>query len=161
MILTTHILVSTAVARHVARGNPILAFFWGWLSHYLMDAIPHVDYNINSMGQEGGIRRTTLKQKFSDYGRVGGEALVGSLISFWVIYPQNWYQLIYWMCIVAGGVLPDFLHYLSDIVGLKTPKFLSNFHENIHTKIKLRYSHPFWGGVSQFLICAIAIYFAR
>ena len=160
MILTTHILVSTSVNRYVAGGNLIVAFFWGWLSHYLLDSIPHVDYGINCLSEKGFVQ-VSRKKKLSDYLRVGSEALVGSFISYWLIQPQSWYQFAYWAAVVAGGVFPDFLHYVNDVVGLKVPKFLSDFHENIHTKLKLRYTHPYWGGVSQFIICAIAIYFIK
>ncbi len=160
MILTTHILASTAVSRYIAGGNPIVAFFWGWLSHYILDSLPHTDYGINCLSEKGLVQ-VSRRKKISDYARVGTEAVIGSLISLWLIQPHNLYQFLYWAAVVTGGVMPDFLHYLNNVVGLKVPQFLTKFHEGIHTKIKLRYTHPYWGGISQFIICSIAIYFAK
>ena len=160
MILTTHVLTSTVLNRYIARSNPFLAFFWGWLSHYLADSLPHVDYNLNSLSDKGAVK-VARRKKISDYARVGLDALIGSLISYWLIWPENWYQVFYWMAVVAGGVIPDFLHYVNDILEIKIPVFLTKFHEGVHTKIKLRHTHPYWGGLAQLAICFVAIYFSR
>ena len=41
MFITPHVAVGTAIG--IATGNPILGFFGGFASHYILDAVPHTD----------------------------------------------------------------------------------------------------------------------
>lgn len=50
MILTPHILVGAAIASKTA--NPVLGIFFAFLSHYIIDAIPHTDYSIESLSEQ-------------------------------------------------------------------------------------------------------------
>ncbi len=50
MILTPHILVGAAIAAKTA--NPYLGILFAFLSHYLLDAIPHADYPIEDLSEE-------------------------------------------------------------------------------------------------------------
>jgi hypothetical protein len=43
MILTTHAVVGAALASFVPE-HPAVAFVVGFGSHFILDAIPHVDY---------------------------------------------------------------------------------------------------------------------
>jgi hypothetical protein len=47
MILTTHAVVGAALASFVPS-HPATAFVLGFASHFVLDAIPHVDYPIKS-----------------------------------------------------------------------------------------------------------------
>jgi hypothetical protein len=47
MILTTHAVVGAALASFVPS-HPAVAFVLGFGSHFILDAIPHVDYPIGS-----------------------------------------------------------------------------------------------------------------
>lgn len=47
MILTTHAIVGAAAGRLVS--NPLLAFALGFVSHFLIDAIPHWGYPLASL----------------------------------------------------------------------------------------------------------------
>jgi hypothetical protein len=47
MILTTHAVVGAALASFVPS-HPAAAFVLGFASHFILDAIPHVDYPIKS-----------------------------------------------------------------------------------------------------------------
>jgi len=45
MILTTHAIVGAALASFLSS-HPAAAFVAGFASHFVLDAIPHVDYPI-------------------------------------------------------------------------------------------------------------------
>jgi hypothetical protein len=47
MILTTHAVVGAALATFLPS-HPVIAFAVGFASHFVLDAIPHVDYPIKS-----------------------------------------------------------------------------------------------------------------
>src|SRR4051812_36852886 len=47
MTLATHIIAGAAAAKAFST-NPVQAFFIGWISHYIMDAILHWDYLLAS-----------------------------------------------------------------------------------------------------------------
>jgi hypothetical protein len=41
MTLTTHATLGAVIGR--ATGNPVLAFIFGFISHFLIDMVPHGD----------------------------------------------------------------------------------------------------------------------
>jgi len=50
MILTTHAIVGAAAGRLVF--NPLLSFIMGFISHFLIDAVPHWSYPLASLSRD-------------------------------------------------------------------------------------------------------------
>lgn len=164
MILATHILIGTATARTFTASNPIAGFLISWAFHYVGDAIPHWEYTLNSLEEKDGLglvkRKISKKGIFLDYFRVAIDAILGSLIAYWVISPASTKDLIYFGAIIFGSVFPDFIQYLYFVVKLKFLKPLNDFQYALHTNNKKLKKRPFIGIPFQIAIFLLAIYFA-
>jgi len=168
MILITHIIIATAVAKPLAGGVPFWGLLIGWASHYLADFIPHWEYQLISLTEKSGnsleteVKSASFKEKAADYLLVTSDALLGALISFIIIAPINSHQLIYWFLVVLGGILPDFLQFLYYIKKWNFLKPLQTLHNFFHSKIRLKGSLPLnlIGVPLQIIIFAAAAYLA-
>jgi hypothetical protein len=174
MTLSTHAVVGAGLAV-VAKANPIVAFVLGFVSHFLMDAIPHWDYLPRSKkrlakhylltGEEQAqdAFSENPKEKFIDFLCIGLDFFIGLALVFWfflhgqITFPGIFFSPIFWG--VVGGVLPDFLQ----LVYIKFPKgpmpYLQRFHADfMHAKIRLN-RHMIIGPAIQIVIIAFVIYF--
>ena len=61
MVLTSHVVVGAAVSSLVP-GHPVAGFAVGFLSHYLLDMIPHRDY-LESDEDEGLDSKASFEKK--------------------------------------------------------------------------------------------------
>ncbi|PIR66934.1 MAG: hypothetical protein COU51_01355 [Parcubacteria group bacterium CG10_big_fil_rev_8_21_14_0_10_36_14] len=52
MLFTTHAITGATIG--FLTGNPILGFFGGWLSHHILDALPHFDQGSFYMEKDNG-----------------------------------------------------------------------------------------------------------
>jgi hypothetical protein len=95
MILTTHAVVGAALASFLPS-HPTLAFAVGFASHFVLDAIPHLDYPIKSrsvnprIGAPMALDRALLQDAVtigSDglFGMVAALFLFSSSANFWAI----------------------------------------------------------------------------
>ncbi len=145
MVLGTHAVVG-GILGAVSRANPVLSFCIGFISHFLLDAIPHWDYKLYS----------STKQKAEDPldgDMVLGKGFVRDLISigldisigivvlaflFWNGYlgSEGLRNSIIWGAI--GGVVPDFLQFAYMKIRRQPLISLQRFHIFIHTDVRLR-----------------------
>lgn len=160
MILATHIVVAEAVAKKLSGGNPVLGFLIGWVSHYLADTIPHVEYKLFSFGEEGIRTDLTRKEKTRDYLVVSLDALIGILVSVWLLRPTGSKELVYVLAVALGSVLPDFMQFLYKVLGFRFLKPMQDLQEFVHTKIKWR-NYPVLGAISQLAVILIVWYAVR
>lgn len=142
MILTPHILAGALVGAQTT--NPIAAFVFGLVSHYLIDKIPHWDYDIKKiqekvprlkagMAAEG--LATGSRQVITQWLKIGFDLALPFLITG--LLAPNEQSLTLSLIGAAGGILPDFLLYLSWQFPIKILAVHAKFHDKNHSKIKL------------------------
>lgn len=144
MILTPHILAGALIG---ARTNSLsTAFIFGLVSHYLLDQVPHWDYNVKKV--EDGSKNF---QAVVHWLKIGLDFLLPFLI-FGLSAPD---ERTFFLSLsgATGAALPDFLMFLSwRVPSSKILNSFETFHHNNHTKIKLGLSE---GLVSYAFILAL------
>lgn len=162
MTLATHIVIAGAIAKPLMGLNPIFAFLAALASHYLSDAIPHWDYDLESLEE----RDNTEKQRWNfsrnstvgDFAHAALDGLLGSAFLF-VVFPPTSLDIFYWLVVVVmGAVLPDFLQGLYFFRRPPWMRPIHNFHSFMHTKIKLG-PYPLIGIPFQVAIFLLFFYF--
>ena len=141
MLIAAHS-ISAGVAGEVI-GNPILAFFLGFILHFVLDAIPHFD--------------TTDAGKFTKRQIVllSKDAITG-LIILYFLFTNSSNQLAF-LAAVLGGLLPDILDnvpWWSD--KFRASRFGTIFHA-FHQKIQSIKLKPILGISIQYVIILISI----
>ncbi|MFH1405229.1 MAG: hypothetical protein ABIH21_04005 [Patescibacteria group bacterium] len=118
MTLTTHATIGAVIGR--ATGNPLLAFFIGFISHFIFDIIPHGD---SKLAKDYYVLKKKKKKAFAFV------TIDGVIALFLVLILANIKDIVdirLYTWGVVGAVLPDLLVGLNDIT--KT-KFLKKFHK--------------------------------
>lgn len=162
MILTTHITAAATVAAATDVTDPFIAFFIGIGSHYILDAIPHWEYALASVGNrrgKAGKRTLTLKKRLlaKDLFRIALDGILG--VSLLILAPSFGLTDIFsplFLSIVIGSTLPDALQPLGLL--LKRPPFstIHDIGQTIHSK-KFLPALP-WGISTQAAIIAISLF---
>ena len=155
MILLVHMLLGAAIGSSI--NNIYLAIILSFLSHYLLDLIPHFDYPLKySAGKKILIIPNIL--------RIGLDFFSGILLIF--LFSKN-HPLIYICAIVA--IIPDGLTVLNDII----PSKILELHRKLHIdKIQILTNGPdvisgkikisnFWRISVQILVVLISIYILK
>jgi len=153
MILSVHFLAGAAIAAKIQ--NPVLGLFFAFLSHFLLDLVPHQEYHIYN------IKARKWKESFFDFLKVSLDIFIGIFI--FLILTKN----IFWGA--AGGflaALPDGLIFLSLLFPkIKILDYLRKYHEKIHwfkdAKTGCEKVSFFWRIFSQVLIGAASIIFLQ
>ncbi|MCX6721199.1 MAG: hypothetical protein NT026_01185 [Candidatus Staskawiczbacteria bacterium] len=133
MILLVHMLLGAAMG-HVVK-NPILAIIMAYLSHYLLDFIPHIEYDVKK-----------LKKIILDL-------CLGILFIF--LFSKN--NPVIYIC-AFFAILPDGFTVLNNLF----PNKILEIHNKLHTK-KIHFLRDnkkisnFWRVFSQLLIIFISI----
>lgn len=145
MILIYHLLIGAAIAVKI-KIIP-LALLFAFLSHYLLDSIPHTDYSIKN------IKEKKWKKCFPDFLKATLDISLGVLIIS--IFSKN-QPIIFVGAFFA--ILSDGLNILNLIFPNRLLKIHDNFHYKIHF-LKNKKISLFWRIFIQFLIILIAVYF--
>lgn len=162
MTLTTHALIGVSAASFLPK-YPLLAFSAAFLSHFIIDAIPHWDYPIKSLEQNLDNpleNKIAANKKFiTDLIRIGFDFLIGITLSFLIFQPKNLIigQTVFMGAI--GGILPDPLQFLYWKIKKEPLISLQRFHIWIHTKTNLN-DKPLIGIAFQIILILVAIYLA-
>lgn len=137
MILSTHSIVGAATA--VASSNPITGFIAALLSHYILDTIPHWQYNLKSRKlsekKDEIVDMVVGKNLFYDFLRIGIDIMFRLLISLLFIWNGSIDNLILILSGVAGGVLPDALQFLYLKIKKEPLISIHRFHGYFHNKL--------------------------
>ena len=137
-----------------------LAFVLAFLSHYLLDSLPHWDYSIEN------IQEKKWRNSFKDFLKVFLDISLGIFLIF--IFSKN-FSISFLGGLVA--ILPDGLILLNLIY----PSKLLTIHKNFHQKIHFPESpegeqapygagkkiSPFWEIAIEIIIFFLAIYLLR
>lgn len=144
MVLTPHLLIGAAIA---SRINLPLGLVLAFLSHYLLDFLPHWEYSIKNIQQK------LWKKSLPEFLKIFLDISIGAFLIF--IISKN--------LVLAGtggflAILPDGLILLILIFPNKLFTLHNTFMRKIHF-LKDKKISPFWGIFSQSLVIAVAIYF--
>ncbi len=149
MVLFTHAVVGGAIGA-VTRTHPVLAFTLGFVSHFVLDALPHWDYPLESSREhESGDHLKgdfVLNHKFLfDLIKIGTDLLLGIVIVYLffsadILNPSAFLtQGTFWGMI--GGILPDFLQFAYYKIKREPLTSLQKFHIRVHTNKRFDGQH--------------------
>ena len=156
MILTIHAVAGAAVANQFQ--NKLIAWVLAFLSHFLLDAIPHKDYDLSNA--KLGLR----DKKFWMFIL---KAMIDLLIGFIliIIFTKEMSNLKHNLIGGFIALIPDGLTLLYFIIkpNNKILKILSaileKFYYNFHKSLGWLENTPlFWGILSQVIILIISLY---
>jgi hypothetical protein len=149
MTLTTHAIAGAAIAQLFPE-HIVLAFCAGFVSHFILDSIPHWDYKIYSANEPKDWNKkleTTISSKgpvfYYDLFRIGSDFWIGillSLILFSGLQTSPWVTLAG----ALGAILPDPLQFVYWKLRKGPIVYLQKFHIFMAAKIKLD-DKPFIG----------------
>ncbi len=151
MLETTHILTALALAKNInpSFDGSVLAFGVGLVSHFVLDAIPHYDFQGKILKPEyyEKERKTLGKAEFSKIGKIViySDIVVSFLIflylsifgPLWPNFPNlnSLFVILYshpsWVFGILGGIFPDLLNVIRWKTGFCWPKWFFEFHKKI------------------------------
>ncbi len=160
MILATHGIVGGAIG-YLLPQNPILSFFLGCVSHFVIDAIPHWHYRVFSSKRN---HETPLEADMElnkwfivDLFDIGLDFLIGLAVSVFVFHQNLTFDLAL-ISILAGafgGVFPDPLQFMYWKMPNKPLRLLQRFHVWIHSETDIDSRHLL--GITTQIAFAIAV----
>jgi len=139
MILTTHILGAAAMTRPLAGSNPLVLFVVAIASHFILDAIPHRDYRLDSVIRNGeGKQARVLGVRYDhvwwDITKLLIDGLVGAGALFYIMQPPLTVSgVLPFVLTVIGAALPDFLQLVFWFFPKWPIALIHRFHKWVHT----------------------------
>lgn len=144
MILLVHMLFGAVIASYIK--NPILAVFLAFLSHYILDLLPHVEYSIKNINEKN------WKKSLPDFLRVFLDFSLGIIL---ILFFSAKTPIIF--IAVFFTILPDGISFLSSFIKNKTLKNYSELHrEKIHF-LKNKKISMIWRIFTQGVIVTVSI----
>lgn len=167
MIISSHIVAATALTSPLLNRPPsfigsVLIFIFSFISHCALDIIPHWDYKMLSISEDGGNREFIRKKSFilKDFFKNLLDGFVGLSAAFLIIgFPADFAGFLIFGLAVFGAIFLDILEFYyvvrkNFILGL-----FHKFHIFIHGK-RIFDGKPILGIISQiFVLMAIATLF--
>ncbi|OHA59524.1 MAG: hypothetical protein A2589_01530 [Candidatus Vogelbacteria bacterium RIFOXYD1_FULL_46_19] len=151
MTLSTHALTG-AIIVSLLPNEPVVGLTVAFLSHFVLDMIPHRDYELLSLNQEAakrGVVEMAWGRAFIwDLGRIGGDALLGLVLAVGLGFFLDGQWPLLLLGGALAGMLPDFLQFWHGLSRWRILDGLQRFHATIHTKIRLK-NNLFLGVISQ------------
>lgn len=118
MYLTVHATAGLIIGQQL--NNPILGFFTGVLSHYILDFIPHGD----SKNGDQPLKKI-IYLFFLD------SAIILGILSW--LYWQNYFSITWPIFLaIAGTILPDVLWGVTKLINIPWLKPINRFHHFVH-----------------------------
>lgn len=159
MTLSAHAVVGAALSS-AFRLNPGASFLVGFMSHFLLDRVPHWDYKLKSANiDENNPFNNDLpvtRQAWLDFVKIGFDASLGLGLSL-VFFLGNG-QDLNWLSLLAGafgGILPDGLQFVYMKVRREPFILFYRFHLLMHSPYKIK--DTLWGPFFTLLVLLIAL----
>ena len=132
LTLTTHAIVGGAIAS-VMPSHPMLAVGLAFLSHFILDALPHWDYPIRSSSISPKIAAPMKYDKalLADALTIGSDASLGLAFALLIFATRENFALIF--CGACAAILPDALQFAYMRFPRGPLASLQRFHEWVHT----------------------------
>lgn len=127
MLLTIHATAGALIGQQIK--NPVLVFALAFMSHFLLDIIPHGDHDWSEEYES-----KTNKKKIKQIINIVLSDITGLFVFLFLLYSSRTINILSFTVGVIGAILPDFLvgcHLLSK----KFFKKFYRFHRSIHTLI--------------------------
>jgi len=156
MTLTAHAIVGAGVAALIPA-HPVLGVCAAFASHFLVDAIPHYDYQIRSesVRPQIGAPMKFDRALLHDFLAIGSDCLLGLMLAVFFFGTAATWLLI--LIAAFAGQFPDALQFAYSRWKHQPLVSLQKFHHSVHTKRRLR-EHPMLGITSQiFFIAAVVV----
>lgn len=159
MILAPHALAGAATAVMLRR-HPIAGIAAAFLSHFVLDVIPHWVYKLNSIKEDSSqLLGATFNPKglVKDFLKTGvdfGAGLAIALVISDVFFPKYFWLSFFG---AAAGVLPDFLQLMYYFFPNSPLSYLQWFHKKIHMKEHLDGNSEFLHNISYQILFSLAV----
>jgi hypothetical protein len=173
MILTTHAITGAAVAS-ILPNNPALGFAVGFVSHFLLDAIPHWDYDLRSSKKDldNPLNNDLILNKsfIFDLIKMGFDAFLGIAISYFLFINPSvgvsnlslsslLHSNIVWA--IIGSLFPDILQFIYFKLWRHEPLLtLQKFHIWLNRNKSLE-NRPVLGGLIQLILIILIVAIAK
>jgi hypothetical protein len=147
MLLTVHTSVGTLIGNYINSG--ILAFTLSFISHFLLDMIPHGDHGFFEMYYRKGKKTKRM---------VGLASLDITVMTIFVIDLFTKNAFLYPKIVIlgiTGSILPDFLIGFSELTKSRPLEKIKNFHNFSHSIVKCFKLSPLAGLFFQVLLWRI------
>jgi hypothetical protein len=160
MTLATHVVVGGAVAS-LFPSHPILAFFAGFFSHFVLDAIPHWDYKILSAYSCRTSADTLSKEIkadkyfYLDLLRTGADTFLGIVVILLIWQPVVFAEWEILALGAVGGILPDFLYFVYMHFPYEPMILIKKFHDFMN--IDHRFADKPFIGISLQVVIIICV----
>lgn len=140
MVLTAHTITGVTIASLIPD-KPLLGFVLGFMSHFLLDAIPHWDYSRRSLKEdkENPLNDDMLigKDFIIDLLKISFDGILGLLISYLIFGIYFKYSLLVILSGAVGGMMPDALQFVYMKWRHEPLISLQRFHLFMHAEKKM------------------------
>ncbi len=124
MTLTTHATLGAVIGR--ATGNPVLAFIFGFISHFLIDMIPHGD---TGLADNYKIKKVRRKQALA---YVMVDAVVAIMFVLILANVKDIVSVRNFTWGIVGSVLPDLIVGVYELTKTKYLHWFNKMHFFFH-----------------------------
>ena len=140
MTLTAHAITGAALASLVPD-QPLVGFAVGFISHFVLDAIPHWDYKLNSKKEDGNNHMNddmVINKNFiKDILKISFDGILGLLLSLIVFNFYFKFSTFVVLSGVIGAMMPDALQFVYMKWRHEPLISLQKFHLWIHADKKI------------------------
>lgn len=160
MVLTTHAITGAAIASIIPT-HPVLGFVLGFVSHFVLDSIPHWDYKLlsSSKDEKNPMNNDMVINKnfITDLFRIGLDFSFGLILVYLFFGMSESRDFLIALCAGAiGGVLPDALQFVYFKFRHEPIYSLQKFHIWIHSNVSLKH-RVLLGVTTQMLFIVIVV----
>ena len=160
MTLTTHAIIGAAAAR-IFSFNPVLAGIAAFASHFLIDTIPHWDYELKSARKDRQNRMNDNmvinRDFFIDLTKVAFDASLGVTLSLLFFWPHSLYGAGIIVMGAVLGILPDPLQFVYWKIRREPLISLQRLHRWIHNDSESLLGHWAIGAALQIVLIVPAV----
>ncbi len=156
MILSPHAIVGAAIA-NLAPEHPELGFVLAVGSHYMLDMIPHRDYDIDGFFDRDAKSFKSIIRNFKaqlTLLMIAADFAVGIGIAF-LIFARSPARALATLLGILGGVLPDLLQFFYYTFKKRPWTITQKVHDFFHSENRML-DKPVTGSVVQ--VCAIILF---
>jgi poly-gamma-glutamate synthesis protein (capsule biosynthesis protein) len=152
MTLSTHVIVASSLSVFLPQ-NAFLLFIFGFMSHFVLDAIPHWDYKLMSQTfhpfKEG---KKSMKATVYDAIRISFDIFLGFIVALIFFSSSGNFLFLY---AAVGSIVPDVLQFIYS----RYPKGIVALLQIFHTKIQHHglYHKPILGILTQGALAVLTL----
>lgn len=159
MVLATHAVVGGAVAS-LFPSHPVEAFVAGFVSHFILDAIPHWDYKLLSAYAGAKDPAPTDGPNASKYfaidlAHIGADLILGVVLTLLIWQPVGYMAWKILALGVIGGILPDFLQFVYVRFPHQPMILIQKFQDFMQAEYKIH--NPYLGVFLQATVAVIVV----